>query len=124
MIQTQNIRPLETISDLGEVGERALGDVFSQKIGPWAFATPSQSTHNESFDIPSRFAITPPDGVIMSYLEEMGGQIRSLPSAHLYDGALESVMDRVRDPAVKALLQQDLELRSYLRARKIGEIYE
>lgn len=127
MIQTQPIRPLEALSDLSEVnldGGQALGDVFSQKIGAWAFATPQSPVHNERFDVPSRFAITPPDGVIMDYLEEMGGAVTSLPNAHLYDSALEALAQKITNPTIKELLRADVQLRDYLRARRIGEVYE
>lgn len=129
MIQASGIRPLdsiESINDLSEVSSaqaQALGDVFSQKIGAWAFATPQTTVHNERFDVPSRFAITPPDGIIMDYLEEMGN-VPSLPVAHLYDSALEVLAQKIDEPTIKQLLEEDIALRDFLRAKRIGEVYE
>jgi pyruvate/2-oxoacid:ferredoxin oxidoreductase alpha subunit len=99
------------------------GDVFSQKVGDWAFAVATPSTYNPRQDIPHGFCAQPIDGSVMDYLA-LAVPTTRLPVAHLYDGALASLTQKVDDPAVKALLQQDCELRDYLRARKLGDVYE
>lgn len=115
---------LEAIADLGELSPSALNDVFSQKVGEWAFATAIPTLRNPQIETPSRFAVTPEDGVVMSYLESYLDSCHTLPIGHLYDSALEDLSMKVSDPAVKELLENDLALRLFFRERRMGEVYE
>lgn len=124
MSQLGAIRPISAVTGVRPIEPGVLPDVFSQKVGNWAFAHSSPALHNDPPDIPSAFALAPVDGLVMDYLEDFIGLAPSLPMAHLYDSGLERVAERITDPEVKALLLEDIALRDYLRARKVGEVYE
>jgi hypothetical protein len=124
MIQTPQIQALEAIGHYGEVSSQASTDVFSQKVGDWAFSTAIPTTYNEQPDVPNRFSYVPEDGNIMDFIESHLETCKSLPIGHLYDSALESVANKVTDPVVKQLLEQDVDLRYFLRSRRMGEVYE
>lgn len=100
----------------------ATGDVFSAKVGDWAFAVATPSSYHAKEDIPHGFCAQAQDSVIMEYVSTM--PTFSLPAAHLYDSALQRVAAKITDPAIAQLLQQDVDLRSYLQARKLGDVYE
>lgn len=118
-----SIAPINTVSHANRV-ETVLHDNFSQKVGDWAFKTSAPTLHNVQMDIPNAFSANPVDAVVIDYLEEPIAQSKSLPVAHLYDGALERVLQKIDDVVVKAILQEDLELRAYLKVKRIGEVYE
>lgn len=124
MSQISAIRPVPSVGGARPIEPAVLPDVFSQKVGSWAFAASSPALRNDTPDIPSAFALKPVDGEVMDYLEDFIGLAPSLPMAHLYDSGLERVVEKITDPTVKALLQEDIALRDYLRARKVGEVYE
>ena len=98
-------------------------DSFSQKIGDWAFNATVPSSANEKDDVPSGFACGPIDGVVIDHVVAACNLI-NIPVAHLYDHALQELTDKVSDATVKSLLQADCDLRAYLQARKIGDVYE
>ena len=99
-------------------------DILSTKVGDWGYAQVLPNASKPvAEDIPGAFAAKPTDAVVMDYLEGILANT-SLPVAHLYDSALEALTKKVNDSAVSALLEQDLELRHYLKARRIGDVYE
>lgn len=101
-----------------------LPDVFSQKIGDWAFSSVAPAVKNKVQDVPSGYALRPIDAGVMDYLEKVLDQAKGLPAAHLYDAALEVAYQKMADGPAKQVVGQDIELRDYLRARRIGEVYE
>jgi hypothetical protein len=124
MITTPQIPSLEAIGDLGEISTNPQGfsDVFSQKVGEWAFANAVPTVHNKQPDVPNRFATAPLDGVVMDFIEDHIGRCNTLPVGHLYDAALENLANKY--PDLSDLLQDDLTLRQFLKERRIGEMYE
>lgn len=112
---------LDTLTDLASLDR---GDVFSQKVGDWAYQHPLPSVHNEVQDAMGGFPTLPMDALIMAALEEDIKEKKSLPSAYLYDKALERVRDQVTDPIIKELLTEDIELRIWLQAKKLEAVYD
>jgi hypothetical protein len=107
----------------GNLPSAASNDVFSQKVGDWAFASALPSTYKPVQDIPHSFAAQPVDSTVMDYLDGFV-PTANIPVAHLYDHALQTLTDKVQDPQVASLLQHDCDLRAYFKARRIGDVYE
>lgn len=99
-------------------------DVLSSKVGDWGYhcALPNAGKPAED-EVPNGFSAKPIDAVVMDYLDTALANA-NLPVAHLYDSALERIANKITDPKICALLQADLDLRHYLKARRIGDVYE
>ena len=109
------------ISSLPTVGGGS--DVLSSKVGDWAFNATVPATYNEKQDVPGGFSAQPVDSVVMDYLDGFITTTK-LPVAHLYGTALQDLAAKIDDEHIKALLQEDCHLHAYLRARRIGDVYE
>ena len=115
---------INAVSKVGGItSTTASNDVFSQKVGDWAWQVAAPAVSNIPDIAPGGFAAAPQDAPVMRYLEDFIADI-GLPTAHLYDRALENMTAKVSNPDVRAILENDIELRSYLRARRLGDVYE
>lgn len=99
-------------------------DVLFQKIGDWAYKHPLYPLHNQVHDAMGGFPVLPQDAIVMEEIEEDIRNKKFLPTAHLYDKALERVRNLVTDDTVKNLLSDDLNLRAWMRSKQFEEVYE
>ena len=113
------IAPIARLGSASAAGN----DSFLQKVGDWAWQVATPTIQNVNTDARASLAFVAVDAPVMEYLEA-GLAATGLPVAHLYDGALEMLAAKIDDPKVAAILQQDVQLRAYLRERRQGELYE
>lgn len=99
-------------------------DVFSNKVGNWAYKGLFPSFKNTVSEIFGRFAIRPKGGDVMTYLEAQVAQARELPCGSMYDDALRAAMAELGDyPSALAVLEGDIEMRDYFRARRMEQVF-
>ncbi len=98
-------------------------DIFSNKIGQWAFTTPFPSVKDSVNEAIGRFGIAPPDAMALDYLEDRLAPAYDLPYGHMYDDALRKAVQACQDhPLVHAVLVKDLQIREYYMGRKMEQV--
>lgn len=123
----------QAAAELGPALPRVDGDTFLKKAEAWAYQAFFLSTRNEVEELLGRFALAPPDALLMAFLESRVAPSNRLPTGHLYEPAMVDAMDalvplldgaQAQEAAdVLELLDRDLELRGYLLERRLEHFY-